>query len=378
MLLEELLKQMQTGQIAMPGQSPMQPRMAAGGPVPGQPAPSPMPKMPGPASPLTPKPQSTEAFSPNPLSSLARGYQSGGLVGAIGNMMEEPQMVARAQAAEQKKTADANTLKNQTAQFLMRKHGLGADEASLIASNPALLQPYLKPQDPNADLSRRKTEAEIAKLEREAKGAGDFGQPAGLLSKGYVFDNESGTMKPVPGGPADQKQVAKQQGDKTALDYTFTGMDRLASSVNSLLQNDRGLGRITGAMSILPNIPGGDAANAQAQLETLKAQVAFQTLQDMRNASKTGGALGQVTERELAMLQNALVPLEQAQSYDQFKAALADILKFTEESKGRVRSAYDRIYGGESPDGAALEGRGDKPLLGVSGGSGKSRIIGVE
>jgi hypothetical protein len=72
-------------------------------------------------------------------------------------------------------------------------------------------------------------------------------------------------------------------------------------------------------MSLLPNIPGGDAANAQAQLETLKAQVAFQTLQDMRNASKTGGALGQVAVQELEALQSVYGSLEQSQSRDQFE-----------------------------------------------------------
>ncbi len=126
---------------------------------------------------------------------------------------------------------------------------------------------------------------------------------------------------------------------------------------------------------MVPNRRGSASSNAQAQLETLKAQVAFQTLQDMRNASKTGGALGQVTERELAMLQNALVPLEQAQSYDQFEAALRDVIKFTEESKARVANAYQQIYGDGAVapaqmDGSALQGRGTKPMVGGAGADG--------
>jgi hypothetical protein len=264
--------------------------------------------------------------------------------------IKQPEALKVIQANQEKLKSERKSteLITQRLNALKAVPGMTTEKALAIAQDEVAFREYMKPDGNNPDDN----------------------QPAGLLAKGFRYNRETGTMEAVPGGPADQKQVAKQQGDKTALDYTFTGMDRLASSVNALLQNDRGLGRITGAMSVLPNIPGGDAANAQAQLETLKAQVAFQTLQDMRNASKTGGALGQVTERELAMLQNALVPLEQAQSYDQFKKAMQDILKFTQESKGRVRTAYDRIYGGGEGgglDGSALQGRGDQPLIDQSG-----------
>ncbi len=314
-----------------------------------------------------------------------QGFSEGGLFGAIGGAMD---------------AQDKVTKQNELYQTLV-DGGIDPRMAQLAIKQPAALQiiqgnmEKQKAEKKNTELSTARTKAlmqlpnmtaeralaiaqdEVAFRDQMKPGekGGDFGQPAGLLAKGFMYDNATGTMKPVPGGPADQKQVAKQQGDKTALDYTNTGMDRLATSANALLQNKDGLSGITGLWSMVPNRPGSASSNAQAQLETLKAQVAFQTLQDMRNASKTGGALGQVTERELAMLQNALVPLEQAQSYDQFEAALRDVIKFTEESKGRVARAYQQIYGdGAVPpgqlDGSALQGRGAKPMVGGAGADG--------
>jgi len=60
-------------------------------------------------------------------------------------------------------------------------------------------------------------------------------------------------------------------------------------------------------------------------ISTLKANQAFQTLQKMREASKTGGALGQVSERELALLQNALTALDIDQSGEQLIKNLNEV-----------------------------------------------------
>lgn len=80
-----------------------------------------------------------------------------------------------------------------------------------------------------------------------------------------------------------------------------------------------------GMGSLLSKIPGTAAADFKANVDTLKANIAFSELQQMRAASKTGGALGQVAVRELELLQSALGALDTSQSTESFLSNLAKI-----------------------------------------------------
>ena len=109
-----------------------------------------------------------------------------------------------------------------------------------------------------------------------------------------------------------------------------------------------GLGGVTGISSMFPSIPGGDSADAQAKLNTLKSQVAFGVLQDMRNNSKTGGALGSVSDAEGKRLEANLAALENAQSEKQMKESLQKIIEYTQGAKDRLNSAYNLRHGGKT------------------------------
>jgi hypothetical protein len=61
-------------------------------------------------------------------------------------------------------------------------------------------------------------------------------------------------------------------------------------------------------------VPGTTAYDLQQQLLTLKANLGFDRLQQMRDASPTGGALGQVAVQELQALQATVGSLELGQS----------------------------------------------------------------
>ena len=77
----------------------------------------------------------------------------------------------------------------------------------------------------------------------------------------------------------------------------------------------RAMGKISGwttsAGGILKKIPGSDARALSNLLDTVKANIGFDKLQAMRKASPTGGALGQVSERELDFLQGVFGSLDQ-------------------------------------------------------------------
>ena len=70
----------------------------------------------------------------------------------------------------------------------------------------------------------------------------------------------------------------------------FRSNNRVVQSAQSLLNqvNNQTVGFAGIASSKIPGTP---AYNFKSQLDTLKSNIAFGALQQMRNASKTGGAL---------------------------------------------------------------------------------------
>lgn len=167
-----------------------------------------------------------------------------------------------------------------------------------------------------------------------------------------------GNMEAVPGGPADIKMNEKRQQDFASATQVIQQLDELSRSVNRV-STAPGLDKNFGVQGYVPNVPGGKAADAAALLETLKTQGAFAALQEMRNASKTGGALGAVSDRENQMLQNAIAALQKAQSAKQVRDQLKVLNDHVETSKQRIRDAYNDHWnrGGE----AAKRGMGGGP-----------------
>ncbi len=105
--------------------------------------------------------------------------------------------------------------------------------------------------------------------------------------------------------------------------YSQERETRTRQSVDELLTKVNGWN--TGMGSLLSSIPSTDARNFAAELQTLKANIAFNELTQMREASKTGGALGQVSNQEEQMLSSALGALDPGQSSENVKAQLNKI-----------------------------------------------------
>lgn len=159
---------------------------------------------------------------------------------------------------------------------------------------------------------------------------------------GYRFKAD-GNLEIIPGGPADLKQQGVYNADTASMQSSSAQLDRLAIAANELM-NHKGLPKIFGISGAFPNIPGSQAADAEALKTTLLSQVGFSVLQSMRDASKTGGALGAITEKELSLLQNNLAAIGKAQSFEQAKKELQKIIDFANSAKERLRSAYNFKY----------------------------------
>lgn len=200
-----------------------------------------------------------------------------------------------------------------------------------------------------AEAKNAKTAADqqiaLAKLEATLASASQSKPPAGYRAL------PNGNMQAIPGGPADMKQQGALNADTAQLTGSISSFDRLGTAANAVL-NHPGLAGITGLRGSLPNMPGGDAADAQALLGTLKSQVGFGVLQDMRNNSKTGGALGSVSDAEGKRLEANLAALEKSQSLEQFQASLRQIVDYSETAKDRVREAFNLRHGDKAVTGS--------------------------
>lgn len=163
--------------------------------------------------------------------------------------------------------------------------------------------------------------------------------------------------------PFQQAQLQMKAGKaKSALSGTVADLDRMASAVQKVLRAP-GLGRITGVMGAIPDIPGSDAANARADLDALKSQIGFAVLQKMRSMSPTGGALGSVSDAEGRRLEANLASLDTAQSESQLRQRLSDILDYIQSSKSNLSDAYSEQFGGmQQPQRPAASGGVDDLL----------------
>lgn len=121
----------------------------------------------------------------------------------------------------------------------------------------------------------------------------------------------------------------------------------IEDDANGLFNRIFGVGGNTTGMfgQLLSKVGGTDANNLRAQLATIRSNIGFDKLQAMREASPTGGALGNVSEKENEYLQSVLGNVEQSQNPEQLKRNLL-----------RLREAYLDI----------VHGYGNRPTVGPS------------
>ncbi len=118
--------------------------------------------------------------------------------------------------------------------------------------------------------------------------------------------------------------------------YETERADRTVAAVDALLGKVNGW--TAGKGSILSAMPGTEARNFKAELDTLKSNIMMNELTSMRAASKTGGALGQVSDAEGKLLQSALGALDAGQSPEN----LTEQLKKVKESVTRWQQAQTK------------------------------------
>lgn len=161
---------------------------------------------------------------------------------------------------------------------------------------------------------------------------GPDGKPA------YAMPAKDGTYTIAPGvRPPGTAEAAQKRERK--VDSLIKTAEIVTTTVDSALKK---VGRLTTGAggAALGMIPGTDAYDLRAEIDTLKANLGFDTLQAMRDASPTGGALGQVAVQELTMLQSTVASLDPNQSPEQLRRNLESV-------RDRYQRVLDIIQGKE-------------------------------
>lgn len=163
--------------------------------------------------------------------------------------------------------------------------------------------------------------------------------------------NKSIKMSDVPaeykGLVAQGMAASGDTGSQYNRDQARTALTEITNALGYLDGSKSGMLNSAGSpisRALTGFLPGSDTVNLNVALDTIKAIVGFDALQRMREESPTGGALGQITERELSFLQSVQGSLNTMQSTDKLV-----------ETLGRVQKSFEIIEIINSPDGTAFE-----------------------
>lgn len=120
----------------------------------------------------------------------------------------------------------------------------------------------------------------------------------------------------------DEKAMEKARSREQRVQMITDSADRIINTVDKAIPL---VGNTTAGVAGAVNIPGTAGRNLENAITTIKANLGFDRLQQMRDASPTGGALGQVAVQELVALQSTVASLDRAQSPEILKNNLEDV-----------------------------------------------------
>lgn len=193
-----------------------------------------------------------------------------------------------------------------------------------------------------------------ALADREAEAMIDASvQPAGERFRtvgGSIFDTENETFRTPPqqGGGSSRggtAPAASGGGRDASTEYGIQTADRVIAAIDGVLPkiNERTAGILGSATTRLGiNQEGIDVSS---ELDTVAGNIAFNALQQMRAASKTGGALGNVANQELNLLKGIEGSIRQDQSPANLRAQLTKVRESMERFKAAQAMGGDLNMG---------------------------------
>lgn len=235
---------------------------------------------------------------------------------------------------------------------LSQRYGLDEQDFSQVPLDDANAlrlfgQQFISPETQAAQLLTRQKQGEDVRSnmagERLRGGELAVAQQNANTAEFKARAPQTGGMITLPDGTV--IQTGPTQGDSARRRVESRGQrvqliaDKFDQAMGQVSPLSAGL---AGPTAIVPGTP---AKNLAATIDTIRANIGFEELQAMRDASPTGGALGQVTEREIAFLQSVLGSLEQSQGHEQLRGNLGRAKQEVLASWQRVLDAYESDYG---------------------------------
>jgi hypothetical protein len=222
------------------------------------------------------------------------------------------------------------------------------------------VDPKYQYEAPQAAASIAKTQTDIADTRTD-----NARQDAEFRAKLYADGLEvgpNGRIVPIPGWK-DPKKAASLNDPKRVLE-DLAKTDNILSTIQAArtLINEGGS---TGWGSYKSYFPDNDARDLSNYLDTVRSNLTFDRLQEMRDNSPTGGAVGNASDNDMRLLGSTVASLDQGasrqklldsldrieQHYTRFQAFRAGVNPDTDEGKTLLRGAFGGSMGGDSGQG---------------------------
>ena len=187
-----------------------------------------------------------------------------------------------------------------------------------------------------------------------------YGSDAGL-PPGYRLDKLTGEASVIPGGQVETAAAAAEAAEAARLEAVGTtegkrdfvvgrDVDRLVAMIDDDGYFDLPEAGIGGNLLAKLGV-NQEAVTFKNTLEGLQGQIGFSRLQEMREASKTGGALGAINAKELDLLIGAFGAIKQSTDPSILRSNLLDIKRImTAIENDPIASSF--YYGGGRPPAA--------------------------
>lgn len=149
--------------------------------------------------------------------------------------------------------------------------------------------------------------------------------PQTKTQQGGVFDPSTGTFIPLGVTPGTVAEGVLTNAQKRSLEQADTAMiniDNIIGTKDTEGLLETGLAQNAITRVVQSKIPGTKSFDLDKSLDTVRALIGFDALEKMRLASPTGGALGNVSEKEIGFLQSVEGSLNIGQSTEQLKRNL--------------------------------------------------------
>jgi hypothetical protein len=207
---------------------------------------------------------------------------------------------------------------------------------------------------PGTEAAFQMTPAQIEQAKRDQQRLALEGQRVGLEGRRVGLEGQrvdiarQETERKTQGLEAlPPKEIQKREAALPQATSAIKGFESKSDSfVKDLekLRDHPGLSQITGLVAGRVPAVTSEGRAAQALYDKVVAKGGFQALQDMRDASKTGGALGNVSNQEGKQLTASFAAIQRTQDAKDVRAAIDAAIADIAGAKTRMREAYDSTY----------------------------------